>query len=104
MAKFYGQIGFAVTTETSPGIWKETIVERPYYGDVVRNSRRLTSSETINGDIDINNEISIVSDPYANENFHSMRYVRFMGALWKITSATVAYPRITLNLGGVYNA
>lgn len=103
MAKFYGKIGYAMTKETTPGVWVEEIVERSYYGDVIRNIRRLQSSENLNDDINVSNEISIVADAFANQNFHSMRYVEYMGAKWKVSSVEVKYPRLILNIGGVYN-
>ena len=103
MAKFYGKIGFMETTETSPGVWEEEITERYYYGDVMRNMRRWDNSSYENDDLKINNEISIVSDPYAVQNFHAIRYVEWMGALWKVSSVDVQYPRLTLSIGGVYN-
>lgn len=104
MAKWFGKIGFAETVETKPGVWEEQITEREYYGDVIRNSRRLqTSSEKINDDLNISNQISIVADPYANEHFYSMRYAEFSGAKWKVTDVEVQYPRLTLTLGGVWN-
>lgn len=103
MAKFYGKIGYAITKETTPGVWVEEIVERSYYGDVIRNIRRLQGSENLNDDINVSNEISIVADAFANQNFYSMRYVEYMGAKWKISSVEVKYPRLILNMGGVYN-
>lgn len=103
MAKFYGKVGFMKTEETSPGDWEEQINERYYYGDVTRNMRRWDSSSNQNDNLNINNEISIVSDPYAVQNFHAIRYVEWMGALWKVNSVDVQYPRLTLSIGGVYN-
>ncbi len=103
MAKFYGVIGFAENIEISPGLWEERITERSYYGDLSRNIRNLQSSGSVNDDINISNEISIVADPYAEQNFHTMRYVEFMGTKWKITSIEVLYPRLKLTVGGVYN-
>ena len=103
MAKFYGVIGYAVTKETAPGVWTEEITEQSCYGDLTRNMRRLQDSGDLNDDINVANEISIVADPYANANFHSMRYVAFMGAKWKISKVEVQYPRLILTLGGVYN-
>ena len=103
MAKFYGVIGYAVTKETALGVWTEEIAEQRYYGDLTRNMRRLQDSGDLNDDINVANEISIVADPYANANFHSMRYVAFMGAKWKISKVEVQYPRLILTLGGVYN-
>lgn len=103
MGKWYGVIGFAETTETVPGVWTEQIIDRNYYGDLIRNTRRLQSADKVNDDINISNELSIVSDPYAINNFHSMRYAEFMGAKWKITNIEVRYPRLILTLGGLYN-
>ena len=103
MANFYGCIGFAVTAETRPGVWEEEIQEKNYFGDVVRNTKRYQTGEGLNDDINIANEISIVADPFANENFHTMRYIEFMGTKWKINSVEVQYPRLILSIGGVYN-
>jgi hypothetical protein len=103
MAKFFGVIGYGVTEETKPGVWKTHIIEREYFGDLIRNTRRLESASQVNDNIQISNEISIVADPYARENFHSMRYVSFMGAKWRITGVEVQYPRLILTVGGVWN-
>lgn len=103
MAKFYGSVGYADTVETAPGVWEEGITERMYFGDLTRNTRRLQSSDTLNDDINVANEISIVADPFAYQNFHKMRYVSFMGSKWKITNVEVQYPRLILTIGGVYN-
>ena len=103
MAKFYGKIGYANTVETKPGVYEEQIVERYYYGDLIRNTRRLQSADQVNDDINISNEISIVADPYATNNFHTMRYAVFMGTKWKISNVEVSYPRLILTLSGVYN-
>lgn len=103
MAKFYGVIGYAETVETKLGVWKEQITEKSYYGELVRNTRRLQTTDQLNDNINVANEISIVADPFANENFHSMRYVEFMGAKWKISNVEVQYPRLILTIGGVYN-
>ena len=103
MPKFYGNIGYAIPKETAPGVWVEDIVEHKYSGDVYRNTRKLQSGNQVNDGIDISNEISILSDPFANENFHSMRYVTYMGAKWKVSSVEVRYPRLILTVGGLYN-
>ena len=103
MAKYYGKIGFAVVEETKPGVWKEIITERDYFGDLIRNTRRLQSANQVNDDITISNEISIVADPFARENFHAMRYAEYMGTKWKVTSVEVQYPRLILSVGGIYN-
>lgn len=103
MSKFYGSIGYAVTEEVKPGVWSEVITERNYFGDLVRNTRQYQTADKLNDNLNISNEISIVADPFAYENFHSMRYVTFMGAKWKVTNVEVQYPRLILTVGGVYN-
>lgn len=103
MAKFYGKIGYSTTVEAVPGVWEEQIVEHQYYGELVRNMRKLQGSEYLNDNINIANEVSILADPFAYENFHSMKYIEFMGTKWKITSVEVQYPRLILSIGGEYN-
>ena len=103
MAKYYGKIGYATSEEVKPGVWKKRITEREYFGDVIRNTRRLQSSGNLNDNIIVSNEISIVADPYANENFQHMRYIEWMGTKWKITNIEVQYPRLILTLGGIYH-
>lgn len=103
MNKWYGVIGYADNVEIEPGIFEDVIIERPYYGDIVRNTRRLQNSGNINDDINISNQISIVADPYANKNIYIMRYVEFMGTKWKITDVEVQFPRLLLSIGGVWN-
>lgn len=104
MAKFYGAIGYADTVQVSPGVYKEVITERVYSGDLLRKaSRWSTNPDSVNDNLSVNTQISILADPYAYKNFHSMKYVEFMDAKWKITSVEVKYPRLILDVGGVYN-
>lgn len=100
--KYCGKVGFATTEETRPGIWKETIVERTYCGDVMDVGSRWQSSNNANDDLQISNKLSIISDPYAMQNFANIRYAEFMGSKWKV-SASVSYPRLILTFGGLYN-
>jgi hypothetical protein len=103
MAKFYGKIGFVDTKETSPGIWEEEVDERDYYGDILRISHRNQVTNTMSDDITINNQISVVADPYAYENFFAIKFVRWMGKPWRITNVEIQRPRLILTLGGLYN-
>ena len=103
MAKFYGAIGYGTPVETAPGVWEDTIVEKSLYGDVVRNTRTLQTGEKVNDDLSVGNSISVVADAYANEHFFAIRYIRWAGALWKVSEVEVQSPRLLLRLGGVYN-
>lgn len=103
MAKYCGKIGFCETCETEPGVWTEQITERTYFGDILRNTRRLQNASQINDSVTVSNEISIIADPYACQNFHSMRYIEFMDTKWKVSSVDVQYPRLILTVGDIYN-
>jgi hypothetical protein len=103
MNKFHGQIGFANTSETSPGVWKEIITEKNYYGEILKNSKNWQSGGAINDDLIVSNRISIIADPFVYENIGNIRYVKFMGIPWKIKEIQAQSPRLILTLGGVYN-
>ena len=103
MAKYYGSVGYEDTVENDSGIFEEMITEREYYGDVVRNNRRLENSGEISDSINVTNQISIVADPYAVQNFWKIRYATFMSQKWKVKEVTVEFPRLILTLGGLYN-
>ena len=102
MAKFYGQIGYAEPAETSPGVWVDKMTEHPAKGDVLRDQRKLESGENVNDDISLNNQFSIVADPYALGHYFAIRYVKWMGGYWKVTNVEVQYPRLLLTIGGLY--
>lgn len=101
--KFYGKIGFGETVEKSDGIWVDTIIEKDYYGDILKNVKRSEDAAKVNDDISISNQLSIVSDPYLTNHFHAIKYVTMFGTNWKVTSVEVQFPRLLLTLGGVYN-
>ena len=102
--RFYGRVGYVLSpVEIAPGVWKPSVTEVHYYGDILRNTRRLEEAAKVNDDFVVNNSISIVADAYANQNFLAMRYVEWLGILWTITNVEVQGPRLLLTLGGSYN-
>lgn len=101
--KFCGKVGYVSTAETRPGIWEEQVTERTYRGDVGKNSTRWKNGVGVNDDIDLSSDLSIIADAYAYQHFSEIRYVKFMGAKWKVNSAVPERPRISLSLGGLYN-
>ena len=74
--RYFGEIGFAETRETSPGIWQEVIT---------------------------NAVISIVGDTYAFDHLFAIRWCQWAGALWTVAYADFKRPRIVLTLGELYN-
>lgn len=103
MARYCGKIGYAETVETAPGVYSEHMTERTHYGDIVKNHRRLENGQSVNDDISLSNSISILADAYANRNFASIRYAKWMGTAWKVTGIDVQPPRLILTLGGIWN-
>ena len=103
MAKFFGEIGFATQVETLPGSWEDQIVEKQYYGDVFRESRRFSTTEQVLDKINLSNQISILADGYVVDNIQNLRYVRWLGGLWKISYVELKFPRLVLEMTGVYN-
>lgn len=101
--KFYGNVGYRVDEEVRPSVWEPTITERPYYGDIIRLTRRISSSDKINADITIENQISIVSDPFALEHFQNIIYVWWMGTTFVVSRVEVQFPRLILTIGDIYN-
>ncbi len=102
--KFQGMVGFTETNiETAPDVFEAGVIERKYTGDVINASRRFDRSEHQNDTLRLNNRISILSDLYARQNWQSILYVIWNGAKMKVESVTLDFPRITLEIGGVYN-
>lgn len=102
MARFYGKVGYALG-ELVDDVWTESIVERPYYGEVLNESRNLVSSDKVMDDVRLSKRISIVADAFAFENFVDLKYVDWMGTLWTVPTVEVERPRLILSLGGVYH-
>lgn len=102
--KFSGEIGFWLgDEEVKPDVWKPKILEKHYTGDVLRNRRNFQGSNDQNKTFTISNQISILADLYARENWHSIRYICWKGTKWEVNSVEENYPRLTLEIGGEWN-
>lgn len=103
MAKWYGAIGYAVPTVIRPGVTEDVITEHMYYGDILKNNRRIQTTDQLNDNITLSHEISVVADPFAMSSIQYMRYVEIFGVAWEITNIEIQHPRLILSVGGVYN-
>ena len=104
MAKWFGKIGYAVTEDKGDGIWEPKIVEREYFGEKLRNTvRKVQGSGGVNDNIRISNTISIIADPFAIDNFSYIKYISYMGVLWKVDDVEIQHPRLILTMGEVWN-
>ena len=102
-SRWYGKIGFGVTKEIAKGCWKFVVEEREYYGNII-SIRQIAENQSYstNDDLRINAKISILDDGFIGANCASIRYIEFMGALWRIREVSPEYPRLVLTLGGAY--
>lgn len=104
MARFYGPVGYAIPTETEPGVSVDLIQERNLYGEVRRLSvRQVDTSEKLNDDLSVTHQISLMADEFALNHFSTMKYVKWNNVRWEVTSIEVKSPRLIVRLGGVYN-
>lgn len=106
MGLFYGPIGFVETVEEpeGSGIWVENPTERNYRGEVSRHGKRWDSgTQQVNPNLTITNTISIVADPYLSNHLYALRYIKWLGGYWEVSSVDVESPRLVLSIGGVYN-
>jgi hypothetical protein len=105
MARFFGEVGYADSVETASnsGVWEDIITESQYYGDVIRDAKKNEHGAGLNDDFVVNNSISLVADEFAFKHFFKIKYVRWAGVLWTVTSVEVKSPRLILSLGSVYN-
>ena len=103
MAKFYGQVGYVQTKKTKPGVWEEEVTERSYVGDILKNTKKWVTSDKVIDDMDLSIRVSIVSDAYANQNIFAIKYIKWLGASWKVISIDIERPRLILTIGGLYN-
>lgn len=103
MSKWFGKIAFATQVEYEPGCWEDQVVERPYYGDVISNRWKRENSGGVNDNINLSNQISIIADPYVLYHYSTIAYVEYMGTKWKVTDVEVQFPRLILNVGGVWH-
>lgn len=101
--RYSGKVGYFTTVETQPGYFEEKYVTRPYQGDIIRNYKRNQSNSIVNDNIFLNNQLSIVADPYAREHFFQIKCAWWQGTWWEVTSVEVQPPRLILELGGPYN-
>lgn len=103
--RFFGEVGYGDSVETPPesGVWVDEITEYTYQGDVIRNVRNIEDGTSINSNITVSNSISIVADQYALDHFFDIKYIKWMGKPWVVTSVEVKHPRLILSLGSVYN-
>lgn len=101
--KWFGNIAFSNQVETELHVFKERVVLRQFMGDVVRASKSNDANSDINVNISVSNQLSVVMDPFLQNNFHKILYVDFNGAKWTVSSVEIRDRRLLLSFGKLYN-
>lgn len=102
MSRFSGKLGFVTTTETEEGVWLENVIELPAKGTIRSLYVRNDNNSSINTNLRLTNEVSILMDTKIQTHLEALKYVIFKGSKWEVQSIGVNYPRLTINLGGLY--
>ena len=103
MAKFSGEIGYVISTKTSPGVYTPQTIYKPCRGEVLSNRRRNQNGSEIFDTLILSNKFSIVENPYIIENHGNIKSIKYLGSEWEVTSIELERPRIILEAGGIYN-
>lgn len=103
MAKYCGNIGFAKSADDGHGVWEDTITEKKYYGDILQDNRRWSSSDHVMDNLTISTRFSILADSFANSNIGAMKYITYQSEKWKIENVDIQGRRLVISVGGVYN-
>lgn len=105
MARYYGEVGYGEPVQVRPGVWEDQITERSYRGEVKQNSRLVSIGDSIIGETRFQTTISILAgaEAFENEKYTAIRYIKWAGSVWTVTSVKVDRPRLILMLGEVYH-
>lgn len=100
--RYVGNLGFADTVETSPGIFEEQITSRRYRGTVTINAHRVTMEDTVNGQIKTGAMLSIMADKVLLTRAYDVRWIEYAGVKWKPSYVDIHHPRVMFTLGERY--
>lgn len=102
MSRFSGKLGFINIRETEEGVWLEDRNEIPVKGTIRSLYVRNDNSSSVNTNLRLTNEVSILLDSKIQTYLETLKYVVWKGSKWEVQSIGVNYPRLTINLGGLY--
>lgn len=102
MSRFSGKLGFVMTRETEEGVWLEDKIEIPVKGTIRSLYLRNDNSSSVNTNLRLTNEVSILLDSKIQTYLDTIKYVVWKGSKWEVQSIGVNYPRLIIHLGGLY--
>lgn len=102
--KWCGDIAFNIDVEVERGVHEPTVIPKKFVGEVLRPAWNEQLGDKINADLRVSNRLSVVADPFIQNNFHRIAYVTYGGAKWTVSGVEqeLDRPRLTLTLGSLY--
>lgn len=91
-----------MTRETGEGVWLEDKIEIPVKGTIRNLYIKNNNNSSVNSDLRLTNEVSILLNSKIQTYLETLKYVVWKGSKWEVQSIGVNYPRLTINLGGLY--
>lgn len=103
MARYVGMIGFNKPVDNGDGRIIPTITEEKYTGHLISVRNRVHNDSSVNQDVVLTTEVSVILSPEDQEHMYDIVYVVWRGIPWSVVSVSETYPRVTLSLGSRYN-
>lgn len=100
--RYADKLGFILTEETSPGVWSTKTITKDVVGDVVQRAYRWEDAQSVNANLDITNQITVVCDNFCIHNMFALRWAGWMGKKWNVSRVELKSPRLILTLGKEY--
>jgi len=103
MARFFGEVGLGESVQVKKGVWEDQITERPVYGTERQAQLASSTANSVLPEARFQTMLSVMADADVFEKYTAIRYVRYAGSLWTVTSVKKERPRLILMLGEVYH-
>lgn len=101
--RYSGKLGIAQQVEKSPGVWEETITERPVIGDLVQRSETVETSDEVLPRYRTTTSVSLLDRGVGPQNNSDLRYLTHAGRRWTISSDVSEFPNVVLYFGEEYH-
>lgn len=102
MARFSGNIGFAVEEDNGMGGFTESITTKKFRGWVKYDTVRQTDVSSLIPVTTSATIIEVLANRYLFENYFNIRWVEYQGVKWEVKGFTFPNNRISMTLGGRY--
>lgn len=96
-------LGLAESRQVRPGIWEDVITEVPKLADIQQRTETFNVEGNIIPEYKTTTTVSVLSQGAIKPDYTNLRYVKYAGERWIVTSINHAPPRLTIYIGEVYS-